>query len=164
MTPSSLVTLLRLRSAALALVLLLPVLGCPPAGGDDDDAADDDDSTEYVKPADFGDMDFDQRKEYMTQIVEPTMQGFFQEFDAEEYAEFSCPVCHGDDAEDVEYELPNQLEDLPLSGHPYSQSSDPRIARYGEFMEDVVKPQMAQLLDRPLTGPQRMSCYDCHDD
>lgn len=163
MTPHSLSFLLRLRPAALLLVLLLPLLGCPPAGGDDDDAGDDDDSTEYEKPGDWQDMDFDQRKEYMTQIVEPAMQELFQEFDPVEYAEFSCSTCHGDDAEEVEYELPNSLEPLPLSGHPFSESSDPEEARYGEFMEDVVKPEMAPLVDQSLVGAERFSCYSCHD-
>ena len=160
MIPHSLSTLL--RPAALFLVLLLPLLGCPTAGGDDDDAGDDDDSTEYVKPADWQDMDFDQRKEYMTQVVEPAAQDLFQEFDAVEYAEFSCSTCHGDDGEDVDYEMPNGLSELPISGFPFSGSNDPEEARYGAFMEDTLRDAIAELVDQE-PGPQGFSCYDCHE-
>ncbi len=162
MTPHSFCTLLRLRPAALLLVLLLPLVGCPTAGGDDDDAGDDDDSTEYVKPGDWQDMDFDERKEYMTQVVEPAAQDLFQEFDAAEYAEFSCSTCHGDDAEDVDYEMPNGLTELPVSGFPFSESSDPDEARYGEFMEDTLNPEIAALVDQQ-PGPQGFGCYACHE-
>lgn len=159
MTPLSLFSLLRLRSAALLLALLLPILGCPTAGGDDDDAAgDDDDSTEYEKPADWQDMDFDQRKEYMTQIVEPEMQAIFQEFDAVEYAEFACSTCHGDDAEDVEYEMPNGLHPLRFPLNP----STPEEEAYIEFMEDDVIGPMADLVDQEV-GMSGFRCTACHE-
>lgn len=155
MTPDKLISL----RGALLLCFLLALAGCPTSGGDDDDAAgDDDDSTDYVKPADWQDMDFDQRKEYMTQVVEPEMQAVFQEYDADKYAEFACATCHGDDGEDVDYEMPNGLHPLSFPLNPTSPEEEADI----EFMEDEVIVDMAALVDQ-VPGTNGFRCTACHE-
>ena len=151
------------RFLLLSLLLgLLPLLACPPAGDDDDDAGDDDDSTPYVQPGPFEDMDFDERKEFMMQIVEPAMQELFQEYDADEFASFSCSTCHGEDGEDLEYELPNGLEPLSQADFPVGNIDDPDRRAFALFMEDEIVPAIAEHLGRTV-GVGGVRCTTCHE-
>ncbi len=158
-TPFSLLVLLGLAFA----------VGCPTSGDDDDAVGDDDDAVadpcaDYAAPGAWEDLDEEERRAYMTCVVVPTMAPMFQEFDEERFAGFGCVTCHGEDREAVEHEMPNGLEELPLSGFPFSNSSDPDEAAIGAFMEDDVVGEMAQLLGRSRNpnSPDYFGCYDCH--
>ena len=153
----------------LALLGLTFALGCPTTG-DDDDAANDDDAAGlcdgYEEPdEDFADLSDAEKRAFMECMVVPTMEPLFQDFDADAYADFGCATCHGEDREDVDHEMPNGLEELPISGFPFSNSSDPEEAAYGEFMEDTVVSEMAALLGRSrnVNDPNYFGCYDCHE-
>ena len=154
---------LRSLVCLLALLALSSLAGCPSAGDDDDVVGDDDDdSTPYVQPGPFEDMDFDERVEFMTEIVEPRMQELMQEFDADEFSSFSCSNCHGEDAEENEYELPNGLEALSNDDFPIEDIEDDERRAYAEFMEEEIVPEIAELLERSI-GVTGVRCTTCHE-
>ncbi|MEE2828517.1 MAG: hypothetical protein VX498_04975 [Myxococcota bacterium] len=152
---------------AISLVLSFALLSACSVGDDDDDddsvPGDDDDSTPYVQPGPWEDLDFGQRLEFMTELVEPRMKELFVAFDDEEYAYFGCETCHGDDADDVDYEMPNGGTALDVDDFPLQQSPDERLRAYAVFMNDEVKPIMAEMLEL-LPHPQGpFGCFECHE-
>ncbi len=137
----------------LPLLLLCACVTAPPEPRDDDD------DTPWVAPGPWADLSHVERIEYMENVVEPAMRELFQEFDADEFADFGCETCHGDDASDIEYELPNGVTplDLPLD------MSDPVNQDFGPFMDDVVKPEMAALIDEQPFPQGTFGCFACHE-
>lgn len=112
----------------------------------------------------WAEMDFEERREYMVEVVAPTMREIFQERDAQRWADFSCFTCHGADAADRNYAMPNQLSALPLEGTlDYAESLDPEM---NEFMLDEVFPVFVDLLDEtkyaPDDAPDGYRCTGCH--
>lgn len=145
----------------LSSLLLGLVVGCgqappPPGIGDDDD-------TPYVQPGPWEDMDFAQRLEYMEEVVQPTMEDLFVTTMPEVYDELPCESCHGEDPSDVDYEMPNGLEPLDLDDFPLDQSDDPEIAAIAAFMNDEVKPVMAELLGEQPFPQGTFGCFECHE-
>jgi len=107
-----------------------------------------------------------EQREFMNWEVLPPMADAFQAFDADEFAEFDCETCHGDDMWQVEFEMPNGNTELPFDGFPFSESDDLEEAAFGEFMEDDVLPDMVELLDEEEYDPQTgtgFGCYECHE-
>jgi hypothetical protein len=151
------------------LLLALPVLGCPTSSGDDDDSAeigDDDDSTPYEMPGEWRDLDFDQRKEFMEEVVLPTMRPLFAEQDPDEYPEIVCETCHGYAAEAIDYEMPNGVTALDIGDWP-TQSNDARLRDMAEFMEDEVVPRFGEWFGRgvrSIANPSGVGCFDCHEE
>ncbi|MCP4873546.1 MAG: hypothetical protein GY898_33080 [Proteobacteria bacterium] len=143
----------------LLLLLLLPLTACGPVPADDDDAGDDDDDTPYVATGPWADLSFTERIAYMENIVEPAMQELFLEFDPVEFEDFGCETCHGEDADDVEYELPNGV--TPIS-FPLDVS-EPGREEFADFMDEVVKPEMAALVDEQPFPQGDFGCFACHE-
>ena len=146
------------RSLLLLLLLLVPLAACVPVT-DDDDAGDDDDDTPYVAPGPWADLSFTERLAYMENLVEPPMRTLFQEFDPVQFEDFGCATCHGEDAAEIEYELPNGV--TPIS-FPLDVS-EPGREELAEFMDDVVKPQMAALVDEQPFPQGDFGCFACHE-
>jgi hypothetical protein len=120
----------------------------------------------YSDPDPWEDLDTEGRREFMNWEVFEPMKALFQDFDATEYADFDCETCHGDNMWAVDFDMPNGGPALSLSGFPFSQSSDPEEAAYGEFMEDDVIDDFVEILDitpfNPQTG-EGFGCYGCHE-
>ena len=113
-------------------------------------------------PAVWADMSHEQRFQYMRNTVMPTMRDLFQATDPERYADFGCTTCHGENAQDVQFSMPNGL--VPLSHEQIPQvfqSQDPMP----QLMTQQVWPRMAELLGEapfdPETG-EGFSCMRCH--
>jgi len=105
----------------------------------------------------------DQRMEWMGLEVLPAMEAAFQEFDAEGFAGFECQTCHGDNMQEVDFEMPNNLYSLPReNAFQSAQEYDPAIAK---FMAEVVVPKMAELLGtEPYNADsgKGFGCFGCH--
>ena len=149
---------LRLRFEFFLSVLLVVCLasGCSSGDDDDDVSDDDDDSTPYVKPGPWQDMSFDEREEYMREVVEPTMEALFAEYDPESFGNIGCSTCHGQNAADNDYAMPNGLEPLDVADFPLSDE-------IADFMDDEVKPAMAELLDQEPFPQGEFGCFNCHE-
>jgi hypothetical protein len=120
-----------------------------------------------TQPGD-GDWDkwsHDQKLAWMKAAVMPKMGQAFHDFDGTKYAEPKCVLCHGDGAKDGSFKMPNPaLPKLPgdPAGFKKLAKDKPKIM---EFMNAVVKAQMASLVgEKPLdpkTG-QGFGCFECH--
>ena len=117
---------------------------------------------ESADPATWADMNHDQRMAYMRETVMPEMKALFVEFDGERYADFGCGTCHGEDAREVGFEMPNGLAPLDPAHIPDIFQSERPMA---VFMTQKAWPKMAELLDEPLFDPEvgeGFSCMNCH--
>jgi mono/diheme cytochrome c family protein len=108
----------------------------------------------------FDQLDQDQRVEFMKQKVVPAMEPIFKKHDAQEFAEFGCQTCHGKQAAQGHFDMPNP--DLPkLNFNDMSQFKPEDI----EWMKTEVKPAMAKLLEEEEFTPENpkgFGCQDCH--
>lgn len=110
----------------------------------------------------WAEMDHDQRAAFMRDTVMPEMQTMFQEHDAERFAQFNCATCHGQDAIDVSFEMPNGIAPLDPTHVPAMFESEQPMA---VFMTRSVWPRMAEMLGQPPYDPEThegFSCFNCH--
>ena len=108
----------------------------------------------------FDKLDHDQRIEFMKQKVIPVMKPIFQSHDATDFAEFGCATCHGEQAKEGHFDMPNPK--LPkLNFNDMSKFKKEDI----EWMEKAVEPTMGKVLDKPLyskANPKGFGCLACH--
>jgi len=120
-------------------------------------------AAEAPEDAAWADMNFDQKKKFMATEYYPAMKDEFQGHDGEHYAEFTCNSCHGDNAKEVGFELPNDL--VPLDAKdPIAAGKDMDEATT-KFMMETVVPKTAELMDRPTWSPETpdgVGCFTCH--
>lgn len=115
----------------------------------------------------WADMDRDQKAKYMLDVVQPTMQELFVAFDAETFGgdSFGCATCHGNNATEVDFAMPNTLHPLDPKALPTPASPDPKVARWATFMFTRVTPKMVELLgEEPydMDTHQGFGCFGCH--
>lgn len=136
----------------------------PPA---DDTTAGGDDMTETattdgVADIAWADMTPEQKGQFMAEVVVPTMRPMFQELDGERFADFGCATCHGEDAREVSFEMPNGVAPLDPAQIPGMFESDQPMA---QFMTQRVWPRMGELLGEELYDEEThsgFSCLNCH--
>ncbi|MGK4008777.1 hypothetical protein WMF31_39595 [Sorangium sp. So ce1036] len=121
-----------------------------------------------VEPLAWKDMSFEQRDEFMEDVVLPRMTEIFVAFDAS-FEGMTCATCHGDGATDGTYAMPSpQLTVLPGTEEAFIEKyeTDPEHARWSDFMFERVVPEIASLLQvprfDPMTQTGEFSCYNCH--
>jgi hypothetical protein len=99
------------------------------------------------------DTTWEERHDLMTWSVLPAMARSFQAFEKAENAKLTCRSCHGVDAEERSYAMPNPtLLALDPAVLP-SSASAPVV----DFMNSIVVPRM-----RELTGNPSLGCFQCH--
>ncbi|WP_437320120.1 hypothetical protein [Sorangium sp. So ce385] len=122
------------------------------------------------EPIAWKDMSFEERNEYMTDVVLPRMATLFAEYDAK-YETMTCTTCHGDDANGGTYAMPNpQLPALPSTEEAFfewvADPAHPEREKFGTFMYERVLPEMADVLRVPVFDPEKhpdgFSCSSCH--
>ena len=123
-------------------------------------------ATASAPPAapDWKAMNKDQRTEHMKKVVMPKMSAIFQGADAKKYADFSCVVCHGPDAKQGKFDMPNpKLPKLTVGDHkkPFAKHKPEAV----KFMGEKVVPAMAEALGMQPFNPETMTgfgCAGCH--
>ncbi len=140
---------------ALMLPLAALLLGCPTSPEPEPEP------TPWEQPAPWDELSFDERELFMTWIFQPRMTEIFLEHDAELYDGFDCESCHGEDPEAIDYEMPADVDPLTLDDIPVENIEDDERRATGLWMEEVVLPEMAELLEQPMTLAGS-SCTDCH--
>ncbi len=112
----------------------------------------------------WDDMTHEQRGHFMAEVVMPAMQPLFQNHDSARYAEFGCATCHGANAREVNFAMPNGVHPLTHADIMATfQSQDPNAT----WMTQQVWPEMARLLDEPQFNPETSTgfrCTNCHAD
>ena len=106
------------------------------------------------------DMPVKEKAAFMKKKVMPTMGKAFQDYDAKEFANFSCKTCHGPQMK------PKPVDFLPalnIQGGKMKEAEEhPEIAK---FMHERVVPEMAGLFGKPVYDPktqQGFGCGGCH--
>lgn len=92
----------------------------------------------------------------MTFLVLPEMARAFQRFEGKPYPDLTCLSCHGENAEKIQYRMPNGPP-LDPARLPRRESPDPREAKLAAFMLDEVTRSMAEML-----GKADVDCFTCH--
>lgn len=111
-------------------------------------------------------MSHEERKAYMRDVIVPTLSELFIAFDPEAHRGFGCRTCHGPDARERNYAMPNgDLFALYPTGSPEQKRTVKEREEAARFMFNAVTPTMRKLLgqgrfDRS-TG-EGFSCFRCH--
>ena len=111
----------------------------------------------------FEDLDQDQRAQFMKEKVVPAMEPIFKNHDAKKYAEFGCVTCHGEQAKQGHFDMPNP--DLPKLLFKDKAAMAKFKKEDMEWMAKEVKPTMAKLLSEPEftpDNPKGFGCQNCH--
>lgn len=115
-------------------------------------------------PMEFDEMSHDDQVYWMVSNVLPIAAEDFRGYDSERFATATCALCHGENAEDADYEMPSaQLPRLPAPGSP--QWTQMQGGRAYAFMNDVVTPTMATLIGEERYSqehPDGFGCFGCH--
>lgn len=143
-----------MKRISIAACLFLAACG----GGQDDGPE--------AEPTAYADMNFEQRSAFMYEVVLPEMKKTFVAFDPK-FETMTCATCHGSGATDGTYAMPSSdVPRLPTEEDFPKWMEDPENARWGQWMIDVVWPQMADLLQVPVfdheKNPNGFSCANCH--
>lgn len=115
-----------------------------------------------IEPLVWKEMNDEQRGAFMEQTVMPKMKALFQEFDPQEFSNFTCKTCHGPNAQEVGFHMPNGLAPLNPEHIPAMFQSEKPMA---VFMTQKVWPQMTDLLGELPYNPEThegFSCLHCH--
>jgi hypothetical protein len=118
-------------------------------------------ATPVLPDVPFDQLDHDQKIEFMKQRVMPAMEPVFKKHDEKEFAEFGCKTCHGEQAAQGHFHMPNA--GIPkLTFKDMSKFKPEDI----EWMKNEVKPAMAKLLGEPEFTPENptgFGCQSCHE-
>jgi hypothetical protein len=107
----------------------------------------------------WSEMTRDQRMEFMGLTIMPEMKKVFQAADPVGYKEFTCQTCHGKDAQQVDFKMPNGLFALAKPDPiPAATEYDAKVTK---FMMDDVVPKMATLMG--MEAGKEMNCFSCHE-
>lgn len=155
------------RTLPFALLLLLgacdkPADGTNPPTTDSGatPSAEGGDDTEPGAPGvPWKDKTHEQRMEYMGIVVQPAMKELFKGYDENEFKQFKCQTCHGDDMNERKYEMPSDSI-YPLDKNDPIKGATEYDEKMTKFMVEKVTPEMAKLLDTE-PGPD-FGCMTCH--
>src|SRR5262245_38672767 len=131
------------RATYTAMCVLFLACGGPSAATNADESTTGDEAA----PTAFADMSHEQKVEFMGHVVVPRMEPMFEQYDADRYADFGCRTCHGENAREVEFRMPNGIHPLnPAELPAMFQSEDPQVQRAAQFMSGQVMPAMVEML------------------
>ena len=111
-------------------------------------------------------LSMEERRAHMSRHVVPVMSELFAGYDADRYPEVSCGTCHGENASERSFAMPNaELPALYPTGSIGQIEMVERNPDAARFMFSEVLPAMQTLLGAedydPTTG-EGFSCYSCH--
>lgn len=103
-------------------------------------------------------LSFDQRKQFMLEVVLPTVGPLLKEFDPARFAAVSCKTCHGQNLS-RDFAMPSA--DLPALSSEALKNPTEEQKPMVEFMKSTLRPKMSELLGMPEASPLR--CNACHN-
>lgn len=142
------------QESLLAASLLVAVFGCTPA-------------PKAVPGVSMGAPEIawsakntEQRFGHMAAQVQPQMHAMFKKYDSSYAETFTCQTCHGENAELVDWKMPNpDLYALPKENT--LQASLEYDQEVTSFMMEIT-PVMKTLLNTGAGQPTSVSCFACH--
>lgn len=112
--------------------------------------------------AKWKDLTHDQKLAVMKDEVMPQMTKAFQGFDAKKFATFNCASCHGKNAKQANFKMPNA--ELPKLNPDNNFAAHQAKAQMLQFMFSMT-PQMASILNAEPWDPAKKAgfgCFSCH--
>lgn len=111
-------------------------------------------------------MSFEAKKAYMAERVLPRMKKVFSDYDPVFFANVDCTTCHGIEAEERQFKMPNpDILMLYPTGHPKQVELVQKQPEMLRFMFGTVVPEVQGMLGLPDYDPatkQGFSCFYCH--
>jgi hypothetical protein len=108
----------------------------------------------------FAQLDHAQQVAFMKQKVMPAMKPLFQNHNPKQFEKFGCSTCHGDQAHEGKFDMPNaKLPKLDFNDLSKFKKEDL------EWMGKEIMPTMGQILNLPLhtkDNPTGFGCLACH--
>lgn len=153
-------------AVSLALVSHSVLLGCGGASSESSSSTTPPPEPVAGPPRPWAEMSHGERARYMGVEVVPRMQVLFEGYSAERFAVVTCATCHGVDAAERHYAMPNpHLLALHDTGTPGQRETVDRFPQGVRFMFNHVTPTMQTLLGAAshdaATG-EGFTCYACH--
>jgi cytochrome c553 len=116
------------------------------------------------------DMTPEQKGKVMKTQVTPKMKAAFQKFDPEHFKVFNCSTCHGKDAKEKKFKMPNpEITPLPSTPEAFQamMKKKPEWAKWTKFMKEEVVTGMVATLGVPefdfhKPDPTAFGCKNCH--
>jgi hypothetical protein len=153
-----------------ASLLGMSLLACGGSASDRSTTPEPEGASAHVEPVPperpWAELSMDERRAHMARHVVPVMSELFAGYDAERFPDVSCGTCHGENAHERGFAMPNP--DLPALYPTGSIGQYQTVERFPEgarFMFSQVMPAMQTLLGAesfdPATG-EGFSCYGCH--
>ncbi|GAB5547948.1 MAG: hypothetical protein SangKO_077080 [Sandaracinaceae bacterium] len=155
-------------------LIFLALSGCGAAAEDEAEVTEEtvttgDEAIEEAVPSPpvaWDEMDHEAQARWMMAEVVPRMGERFQAFDAERYADFGCPTCHGPNPRENGFDMPSAaLPALPATGTPEQHQMVRDYPEMVRFMFNDVLPTMQTLVggaDFDEETGEGFSCYSCH--
>jgi hypothetical protein len=86
------------------------------------------------------------------------MKELFTAHDAEEFADFDCVDCHGEEMMEIDFKMPApSMFIVPPEGTPGHRGMMATFPETVKFMEETITPAMSKLL-----GIESFTCAGCH--
>jgi hypothetical protein len=117
-------------------------------------------------PTPWEEMSFEDKKSWMALEVMPRVAPLFEAYDGERFAGFGCEGCHGEGAQDRNYEMPNSgIFTLHASGSQEQLHMVNEMRPMVNFMFQDVVPTMRTLLGEEefdSESGEGFGCFACH--
>jgi len=108
--------------------------------------------------APWEEMSVEDKEFYMVGKVNPIMQELFAAYDAEEYADFDCVTCHGEEMREIKFKMPApSMYIVPPEGTPGHRGMMSTFPETVKYMQETITPAMGKLL-----GIENFTCAGCH--
>lgn len=103
-------------------------------------------------------MSVPDREFYMIGKINPIMKELFVALDAEEYADFDCVNCHGEEMREINFKMPApSMYIVPPEGTPGYRGMLATFPETVKYMKETIAPSMSKLL-----GIENVTCATCH--
>ncbi|MGD8317736.1 MAG: hypothetical protein PVH21_17970 [Myxococcales bacterium] len=103
-------------------------------------------------------MSVSDKEFYMIGKVNPIMKELFTAHDAEEYADFDCVNCHGEEMREINFKMPApSMYIVPPEGTPGYRGMLATFPETVKYMRETITPSMGKLL-----GIEDFTCAGCH--
>lgn len=108
----------------------------------------------------WSEKNHEQRTGFMAAAITPVIKELFVEYDDSFETEFTCETCHGENAELVDYKMPNpDLIELPAEDTLESALEDDE--EVANFMMKVTG-ELKTMLNQGHGSDTKTNCFSCH--
>ena len=112
----------------------------------------------------WSDMDINQRKQHMAEVVVPVAASVFQSWRPERYTKVGCTLCHGPGVQTENFQMPTshlpRLSGKLLLGPEFEKDPETTRLKLKRLVPEMAK--ALQLKEFNLITRRGFGCYSCH--